>query len=171
MTRWGILCLRVPWPIPNYDKLPSYHYKHVSDTDVVDVNGKPREVDDFNPRKKLKEAVKDGKISLNDRESIQEYADKYTDEMKHVRQFIEKFSIQDMEKTKKSSEKRQASEKENEQSYHDIDWKRCHQENSVVKLKIKTLNKYLAYHQMNNCLKRKKKEKCDVIMQHITAYF
>ena len=65
--------------------------------------------------------------------------------------------------------KRQASEEENEQSYHDIDWKRCYQENSVVKLKVKTLNKYLAYHQMNNCLKLKKKEKCDVIMQHIAS--
>ena len=79
--------------MPNYDKLPSYPYKHVSDTDAVDADGKPREVDDFNPRKKLKEAFKDGKISLNDSESIQEYADKYIVGIKLVRQFIGKLCI------------------------------------------------------------------------------
>ena len=44
----GPQCSRVPRPFPDYDKVPLYKYKHVSQTDLT-INDVPRAVDDFQP--------------------------------------------------------------------------------------------------------------------------
>ena len=40
----------IPEPMPDYQKLPKYHYKSVIDTSLYDDNNKTRETDDFLPR-------------------------------------------------------------------------------------------------------------------------
>ena len=37
----------IPEPMPDYQRLPKYHYKSVFDTSLYDDNNKMRETDDF----------------------------------------------------------------------------------------------------------------------------
>ena len=62
--------------------LPDYKYKHVNDTPLM-INGQRRPVDDYQPRKQIKVAFTEGKISLQDDEQISAFADKYIVE-KHL---------------------------------------------------------------------------------------
>ena len=48
----GPPCSRVPCPMPDYDKLPDFHYKNVWET-PGSINGKQRTIDDFQPRRQL----------------------------------------------------------------------------------------------------------------------
>ena len=40
----------IPRPMPNEETLPNYHYKSVLDTPAKAEDGKPRKIDDFQPR-------------------------------------------------------------------------------------------------------------------------
>ena len=66
-------CSRVPRPMPEYTLLPIYKYWHVRDTPLQTVNHQ-RAVDDFQPRKQLKLAFSEGKITLDDDEKINDLA-------------------------------------------------------------------------------------------------
>ena len=49
-----------------------------------DDSGKPRRVDDFQPRANIRKQVKEGKLNLNDEQSIKSFAEKYIVTEEHV---------------------------------------------------------------------------------------
>ena len=95
----GPPCVRVPRPIPDYDKLPEYHYQHVSFY-PTDVNGAQRPVDDYQPRKHLKEAFNKGEVKVTDEESIETFCDKFI-----IDKRIAKASLEHLQTLKKKEKK------------------------------------------------------------------
>ena len=77
----GPVCERVPRPYPDYEQLPPYHYKHVSET-PKEINGVPRSVNDFQPRARLKEAFSTKAIGMRKEETIEKFCKKYIEEKK-----------------------------------------------------------------------------------------
>ena len=72
----GPPCSRVPGPMPDYDRIPEYHCKHVSAT-PYEINNIQRQIDDFQPRKMLDIAFKEKVVQLNDEQSIDQFCKTY----------------------------------------------------------------------------------------------
>ena len=53
------------------------------------------------------------------------------------------------------------------QTIWEIDWELVCNKNILAKLRVKTLNKYLEYHEMEKYTKVKEKEKIKVISHHV----
>ena len=162
----GPPCVRVPRPIPDYDKLPEYHYQHVS-VSPTDVNGVQRPVDDYQPTKHLKEVFNKGEVKLTDEESIETFCDKFIIDKRIAKTSLEHLQTLELRKEKRKLEKQHSSQEEDTKAYEDVDWEYYHKKNTLNKLKVKTLNKYLDHNKMNECLQLNKKEKCLAIHQHL----
>ena len=65
----------VPRPYPDYSKA-GYHYMPAKNTPIVDQHGKPREIDDFQPRAQLRKMYCNRKISSSDEVKIHECSEK-----------------------------------------------------------------------------------------------
>ena len=70
----GPPCSGIPASMP--DSGNKYKYRHVNDTPLK-VDGKMRDVDDFQPRKQIKIAVLSGTLSLDYENQMKEFCDKY----------------------------------------------------------------------------------------------
>ena len=66
----------VPRPYPDYSKA-GYHYMPVKNTPIVDQHGKPRYIDDFQPRAQLRKFYCNGEIYSSDEVKIHECSEKY----------------------------------------------------------------------------------------------
>ena len=162
----GPPCTRVPRPYPDYSKLPEYHYQHVSVTPKV-LNGVEREVDDVQPRKRIKDFFQNEGLTVFEEDKMQEFCDEYIIEMSVVRRYLEHLQTLELNKEKRKTERQRKSSEENLQSYEDIDWVSHYKNSSLKQLKVKTLDKYLEKHEMANYLSVKKKEKVVAISHHI----
>eukprot|EP00794_Sanderia_malayensis_P013418 gene13418-14794_t len=162
----GPPCTKVPRPYPDYSKLPEYHYQHVSVTPKV-LNGVEREVDDFQPRKKIKEFFESEGITAFEENKLQEFCNKYIIEMSVVRQYLEHLQTLELNKEKRKLERKRNISEENLQNYEDIDWVSHYKNSSLKQLKVKTLDKYLEKHEMTAYLSVKKKDKVVAITYHI----
>lgn len=69
------VCQRIPEPMPDYES-PKFMYLHVSDTPIT-VDGKPRPVDDFNPKVQLMKQFEQCKVKAEDPSTITTFARKY----------------------------------------------------------------------------------------------
>ena len=140
----GPVCEAVPRPFPDYDKLPGYHYKHVSVTPTK-VNGIARPVDDFQPRAKLKEAFTSKTINLTNEESVDKFCDKYIVDKKLVKDSLQHLHHLEVKNIKKQQERQLRSQREDEVNYDTIDWQQYYDNKCLSKLKVKTLDKYLLH--------------------------
>ena len=73
----------IPEPMPDYQRLPKYHYKSVFDTSLYDDNNKTRETDDFLPRPNITSAFNEGQLSVDNKEQIDTFCNKFIVE-KHL---------------------------------------------------------------------------------------
>ena len=66
-----------PGPVPDINKLPKYHYLPVAETPITNTDhGKRREVDDYHPRARLKQAHKKNEINIEDSASVQTFCNR-----------------------------------------------------------------------------------------------
>ena len=66
----GPACSFVLPPIPDENRLPEYHHKHVRDT-PTQINGCMMEIDDLQPRIQIKKVVKEDDLSSDNEESME----------------------------------------------------------------------------------------------------
>lgn len=156
---------RVPAPFPDVSQLPAFHYLDVLTTPTKDDKGKPRLIDDFQPRVHLKKLVSNGSISLNDPSSIDSFSKKFIVQRPLVISALEHLQLLQIRKEKK--EERKNLEKQQVINYEDIDWKDVGEKNTFMKLSVKTLNLYLEKHELSDQVSFRKPEKCSFIRGHI----
>ena len=107
-NQWiGPPCDRVPHPVPNYELLPDYHYRHVSDTILYTNNGCPREPDDFQPRQKINQAFQFGTLSASDEDQLNFFCDKFIVEKSLVLKRLAHLQVQETLKSKRKSKESQ----------------------------------------------------------------
>ena len=115
---------RIPRPVPDYKRLPSYHYKPVNDTPSENEDGSLRKPDDFMPRAQLRKDFSAGELTLNDPRALETFADKYIVDQEYVIQYIQ--HLQDLEWTKtiRSKTKQiEATERRNK-TVHGYNWQK-----------------------------------------------
>ena len=61
-----------PSLIPDENRLPEYHHKHVRDT-PAQINGCMREIDDLQPRIQIKKVVKEDDLSLDNEKNMEKF--------------------------------------------------------------------------------------------------
>ena len=157
---------RVPGPMPDYDRMPEYHYKHVSAT-PYEINNIQRQVDDFKPRKMLDIAFKEKVVRLNDEESIDQFCNTYIVGKELVKKRLEHLQVLEIKKNKRSFERKTKAQQEQNKKYEDIDWNSHYERNTLCQLSAATLNKYIEHHNIENCFNLKKTEKIKVIQHHV----
>ena len=86
----------IPRPMPNEETLPNYHYKSVLDTPAKAEDGKPRKIDDFQPRANICSQFAEGK--LKDLTSITTFSTKFIVEESLVKDYLEHLQNLDLQK-------------------------------------------------------------------------
>ena len=86
--------------MPDESKLPEYHYLHVRNFPQY-VDGKLREVDDFQPRVQMKKALADGTLFLQNEESVREFCNRFIVGGQLLTKCVEHIQINKIKKTKK----------------------------------------------------------------------
>ena len=62
-------------------------------------------------------------------------------------------------------------ESEKASSFEDFDWYELVNKDTIKKLLVTTIDRYLKYHKMNQCLKLKKQQIVDIISAHALSNF
>ena len=99
----GPPCSKVPQPMPDYESLPEYHYKHLDST-PTNIDGVTRPVDDFQPRKQINEEFRKGEISLTDEDSIDRFSEKCITEKRLVKMSLAHIQLLEINKNRKREE-------------------------------------------------------------------
>ena len=142
------------------------HYLDVLKT-PVEVDGKVRAVDDFQPRKQCKDYLREGKLSSEeDRES---FSNRFIVDKVLLKQYMEHLQILEINKRKKAEKKQVYLTEQKNKTYKDYDWMTLFKNGSLNKLKVNELDKYLHYHKLCKSLKLKKREKVNFIKAHIAS--
>ena len=167
-NQWiGPPCDRVPRPVPNYELLPDYHYRHVSDTSLYTDNGCPREPDDFQPRQKINQAFQFGTLSASDEDQLNSFCDKFIVEKSFVLKRLAHLQVQETFKSKRKEQRIAKAAEEDNKQYKDYNWFALVDNNKFGKTRVKILDKYLVEHSMRSHLKLRKQEKVDLIKHHV----
>lgn len=149
----------IPQPMPDARRLPEYHYLSLAETPTAD-----RESDDFQPRKQINDAVRNGTLKIDDEIILQQFCDKIIVKKKYVLEYARKCVYREIMQKKRSNLKRTEKESEDRKSYHAFDWEHLYTSGHVEKLRVPILNKYIIHHKLDNkCLSLKKKEKARLI--------
>ena len=164
----GPECRAAPRPFPNTEVLPKLQYLNVSCTPTHN-NGILRPADDYQPREQLKKAFKEKTVSLSSNESVRKFSRKFIVEERYVRDAMERMQAAEIRKDKKAENKKTASAREIELKYDEIDWKELFETGALRKKTVKFLDKYLIANDTVTALKFKKKQKLNVIIQHLST--
>ena len=62
-------------------------------------------------------------------------------------------------------------ESEKASSFEDFDWYELVNKDTIKKLLVTTIDRYLKHHKMNQCLKLKKQQVVDIISAHVLSNF
>ncbi|CAH3131899.1 unnamed protein product, partial [Pocillopora meandrina] len=109
-----------PRPVPDINKLPKYHYLPVAEIPITNTDdGKRREVDDYHPRARLKQAHKKNEINIKDSASVQTFSNRYIVEESLVRKYLAHLNHLEMMSGKRKMEKKNKNLKENTMSYEE----------------------------------------------------
>ena len=112
----------MPRPFPDISQAQSFHYCKFNETSN-ETEGKPRSIDDYQPRVQLKNLFNKGLISSNNQPAIQEFSRKFVTEEKLVIEYVKHLGELNFEKTKKAERKQKQISKESENSYSDYNWR------------------------------------------------
>ena len=98
-----------------------YRYLPVAETPITNTDdGKRREVDDYHPRARLKQAKNE--INIEDSASVQTFCNRYIVDESLVRKYLEHLNHLEMMSGKRKMEKKNKNLKENTMSYEEFDW-------------------------------------------------
>ena len=126
-------------------------------TPLVDTDGKARKLDDFQPRVCITKAFKEGEISLEKRQAIQNSAFALACEEKHVVNCIQHIKDMEIRQEKRSRERKAANQTSKMKSYKDYSWLGMTMEGTLKSLKVKQPDKYLDNHRLSKNARRKTK--------------
>eukprot|EP00794_Sanderia_malayensis_P003753 gene3753-4275_t len=161
----GPPCTKVPKPYPDYDA-EGLHYKSVFLT-PNEIDGRQREIDDFQPRKQAEILFKEGKL---DKEGdIATFSKKFIVEIDKVRKYVQHLTHLSIKKKKRAEQRVHIERQEKSKGFADYDWKNLFHKGMLAKLTVYTLDKYLAHFNLKNTLKLRKAEKVQAIQSHLIA--
>ena len=145
----------VPQPYPDYSRLPEYHYLTLSDTPSQN-----RKIDDYQPRKCIQRALKEGTLNLDDEESVNSLCDKIIVKKELLLlKYAKKYLYKEVMKRKRSQNLKLAKEKENEKSYEDFDWEDLYESRKLKKHRVCIPDKYLSHHKLDQRFSSFKRDK------------
>ena len=145
-------CSRIPQPMPDLEN--PMHYLDVFATPLVDTEGKARNPDDFQPRVCITKAFKEGEVSLENRQAIQNFALALACEEKHVVNCIQHIKDMEIRKEKSSREREAVNQTSKMKLYKDYNWLGMTMEGTLKSLKVKELDKYLDHHRLSKKARR-----------------
>ena len=76
-------------PMPDYSKLPEFHYKNVFHTSHNNDDGSSRTVDYFLPRANIVQHFEKGLLSLDNEEAIEKFSSKFIVEQIYIREYLQ----------------------------------------------------------------------------------
>ena len=128
----GPVCSRVPKPMPNYNS-SGFHYLSVFET-PVETDGNTRPVDDFQPRKQVKDYMAHGKLVTE--EEIEEFSKKFITDKLLLKKYIEHLRILEMNKRKRFEKRQVLLEEQKNKKFEEYDWLSLLREGALKKLKV-----------------------------------
>lgn len=152
----------VPRPMPDETTLPDLKYLPFDQTPSTSPEGRPREIDDYQPRAQIKRHVEEGKLALDDSESIVEFSKTFAVPETYVRKYLEHLQYLAVKKSKRKDERKRQRETEAQKKYADYKWEELFIAGKLKKLKVPALNLFLEKHQLGK-KKMTKKEKLVII--------
>ena len=156
----GPPCSRIPEPV----HITQHKYLHVKDTPTT-FHGKEREANDFNPRTNLKYLFQEKQISSKTVNEVDEFCAKFIVDKIAVLKAVNELECTHLRKQVRLQENKRARAEEDAMTYSDFDWDKHVNMNTLKSLKVKSLDKYLTFHNLKHCLKLKKQQKIEAIKQ------
>lgn len=149
-TPWvGPSMTRVPRPMPDHDRLPAFHYLPVCKT-PTNVDGKERETDDYSPRANLKKLFADGKLTIDDTENIEAFANNFVTKNQFVEQYLTHLTNLKHEQNMRVKDRIKAKEAKKDKGVEMYKWDELVQAGKVGKLTVAELDKYLKHHSLSH---------------------
>lgn len=133
----GSACHKIPKPMPDYSA-DGMHYMSVLNT-PSEINGAPRTVDDFQPRKQVKYHLQ--KLSTD--EEIEEFSKTYIVELTSLTKYIDHLKLLEIKKRKRAEKRKIEKGQQNSKTFKDYDWTVLLKDGLVKKLSVTELDKYL----------------------------
>ena len=146
----------------------AYRYLHVRDTPLK-INGKIQEVDDFQRRRQIKQALAAGTLLQHDEEQTELFCNKYLVEKHLLMACVNDIRTKQLKKEKSKIERKHKTEEEKGKKYSDFNWIELFETGNLKILLVGSLNKYIMFHKLDICLSMIKKKKIDIIMKHISS--
>ncbi|MCP3927916.1 MAG: hypothetical protein GY705_02310 [Bacteroidetes bacterium] len=155
-----------PFPFPDHDRLPNFHYKPMAETPRC-IDDNPRDTDDFQPRAQMKKMVKADTLSSGDAESIKQFSTKYIISEKLVREYVLHVETLQLTQSKRKCLREKKKVSKQNSPYEDYDWVDLYRNGKLGKLYAVELNKYLVHHAMDDKVSLPKKDKLSWVEAHI----
>ena len=141
-----------------------HHYKSALDT-PLEIDGKVRSVDDFQPRKNVKEYLAQGMLkSEND---FERFCRTFACGKILVKKYVQHLKILEINKRKRADIRK--NQEQESKRYEEYEWTKLFEEGKLKKLKVQELDKYLIYHNLRKSLNLRRKEKVTLINSHIAS--
>jgi hypothetical protein len=156
-------CNKIPKPMPDYSA-DGMHYMSVLNT-PSEINGAPRTVDDFQPRKQVKDHLQ----TLSADEEIEEFSKKYIVDRTLLKKYLDNLKVLEINRSKRAEKWEIEKGQQNKKTFKDYDWPVLLKDGLVKKLKVTELDKYLNHFGLCKSLRLKKTEKVKYISAHIAS--
>ena len=141
---------RIPQPMPDLNN-PG-HYLPASSTPLQDDQGNLREIDDWQHRAYITRLFKNGMMSLNDNDMIEDTARKLGIEDSLVVSCVNHPRDLSASKERRAVHRSEQKDQKTNSTYDDYDWLQLVVTGKLSKLLVIELDKYLLQHHMNiNC--------------------
>ena len=126
-----------------------------------------RVANNYNPRFNLKAEYK--KHSFVDPDSIEDFSKRFIVPSALVQESIDELRNQEIQKQIRLNEHKKLRESEKGSSFQDFDWYELVMKDTLKKLLVTTIDRYVKHHKMNQCLKLKKQQKVELISAHVLS--
>ena len=156
------ICERIPEPFSDYTCEDKFKYLHVSVTPAEE-----RVVNYYNFRFNLKAEYK--KYSFVDPASIETFLKRFIIPSALVQESINKLRNQEIQEEIGVNDCKKLRVSEKASSFEDFDWYELVMKDTLKKLLVATIDRYLKHHKMNQCLKLKKQRKVEIISAHVLS--
>ena len=155
----------IPEPMPDYQRLPENHYKSVSDTSLYNDNNKTRGTNDFLRRPNIASAFNKGQLSVDNKEQIDTFCNKFIVEEHLVKDSLEHLINLRRTKAIRDNDRKRLKEAIKRKKDNDYNWNDLVKSEEVLgKPRVFEIDKYLAFHGLSK--NGKKGDKVSKIMVH-----
>ena len=115
-----------------------------------DEDGNIRPPDEFQPRTNIRRQFENGSLSLNNQESIGKFCQEYIVDERHTRAYLEHLLYLKRVSEIRKRDREVQKEVQKGKKYSDYNWdKLATSVNSLLKLKVSELDKFLEYHKLS----------------------